>query len=542
MTKFVTVGPPGSGKTQWCLKTVEGLIDAGVHPQQICLVTFTTVAAREIKDRLKATFPQYGYEDFQWVGTIHSLCRRLLGHPVDLLFAGKQMLDFASAYHYSYNIVDPADEDLEIHEQMLVSDADWFDQFDNWTRNSLCPDFERGYSQFFSYFDLSYVPQRFTQGTLKLYLERKRRYMADKGLLDFAGLIEKVIEGGQRPPVKYLIQDESQDSSKLLWRVLYSWAKRCEQMICVGDPDQAIYAGFLPADPEEFLRFAEGASRLDLQNSHRLPRAVQRLSEAWISKNKQRLSRIFLPRNAEGKVETFCRLEHLPIDEWSMSQDGQWSAFILSRTRRQATEHKQWLMDRGIPFATNRGEENPLQTPKGRFAHALLKLTGDESIDMQDLEGVMKWIPSKPWMTHGAKKKLEERIKSEPAAQVSWRDLPALGFSREFVEPMMEDPGKNFLVPLKFSDVEKAYLRRVYNRFGKAAFVTTPKILASNIHGSKGMEATNVVLNPDLTSYPARMMMTTPEEERRICYVGITRAKEALHILWPERDTHYRLW
>jgi superfamily I DNA/RNA helicase len=55
------------------------------------------------------------------------------------------------------------------------------------------------------------------------------------------------------------------------------------------------------------------------------------------------------------------------------------------------------------------------------------------------------------------------------------------------------------------------------------------------------MEADHVVLDPDLTAYPARMMMTNPEEERRVCYVAMTRAKEGLYILRPSRDTYYRI-
>jgi superfamily I DNA/RNA helicase len=541
MQKHITLGPPGSGKTFWAMQTVEGLVAAGVHPQQISLVTFTTVAAREIKDRLRSRFPEYSYDDFCWVGTIHSICRRLLGHPVGLLFAGKQALGFAGTYHYSFNgdFIGQIDEDIEVKDQMLISDADWFDQFDNWTRNSLCPDFDRGYGQFFSYYELAYAPDRFTRGTLKLYLDRKKAYLKEKGLLDFPGLIEKVIEQGVRPPIKYLLVDEAQDCSELLFKVLYLWGERCEQMICIGDPDQNIYSGFLPADVGQFLDFAKGASRLDLQNSHRLPRVVQRLSESWISKNKQRLPRVFHPRDAEGILKRDRLLTELPWEEWALPQNGtQWNAFLLSRTRRQATAHKQWLQDRGIPFSVNRGEENPLQTPKGWLAHAVLKLMDGEKIDMADLTWAVKWIPSKPWMVHGAKKKLEDKIKEAPKNQVSANDLPQLGFTQQFMDSLR---GKDFINPLKFTEIEKAYLRRVYARFGKRAFSDTPKILCTNAHGVKGMEADHVVLDPDLTAYPARMMMSNPEEERRVCYVAMTRAKEGLYLLRPSRDTYYHI-
>lgn len=530
-----------SGKTYWAMRTVEGLVAAGVHPQHICLVTFTTVAAREIKERLRQRFPGYSYDDWCWVGTIHSICRRLLAHPVDQLFAGAKVLEFAKVYHYSFNgtIVGKAVEDIEIKEQMLVSDADWFDQFDNWTRSSLCTSFEEGYRRFFSYYDMAYVPQRFSRGCLKLYLERKTSYLKEKGLLDFPGLIEKVTENRMRPPVKYLLIDEAQDNSKALWQVLYLWGEKCEQMIAIGDPDQSIY-GFMPVYPQQFLDFAVGAQRLDLQNSHRLPRAVQAVSEHWISRNHKRLPRDFHPRDAEGVFKYDRLLKELPWNEWATANTGsRWNAFLLARTRGQATALKQWLQDRGIPFAVNRGEENPLQTPKGWLAHAMLKLMDGEKVDLKDLDGAIKWMPAKPWLVHGAKKQLAERIKAEPTSQVGAGDLAQLGFTPQFMQALKD---RDFVGPLKFTEIERIYLRRVYSQFGKRAFSDTPKILATNAHGSKGMEADHVVFCPDLTAMPARMMMKDPEEENRICYVGITRAKEGLYILRPERDTYYKLW
>jgi superfamily I DNA/RNA helicase len=542
MKSFTVIGPPGTGKTAWLTKTVGDLMEMNVLPQQICAVTFTRVAAREIKDRLKSRFPSLGYDDFPWTGTVHSICRQLLGHPVDQLFVGKAVAEFGKAYHYQFgpDTMGETDEDIEIREKMLITTADWFEHFDSWRRGA-CLDFESGRRRFYAEHDIGGVPHDFTQGTLKLYTERKQAFMKDKGLLDFAGLLEKVIEGGLHPPVKYLFSDESQDNNPLLWRVLEMWGQSCEQMVAIADPDQAIY-GFQAADPQQFLDFARGADRLDLRNSFRLPRSVQALSDSWISRNKTRLDRVLLPREAEGVVKRGCLLQELPFEAWAKNSNDHWSAFVLARTRRQSMEHKRWLMDHGIPFATNRGAENPLQTPKGQLVYALIKVFIDnEYIDIQDLGGVDKWIRSNPWMAHGAKKKLAEAIKATPEKQICWKDFLELGFKQPFLETMSVDPERDFLAPLNFTDTEKFYLRRVYDRFGREAFASKPKILATNAHGVKGMEADHVVLDPTLTAFPARAMTKFPEEERRVCYVAMTRAKEGLYLLRPSRDTYYHI-
>ncbi len=333
-----------------------------------------------------------------------------------------------------------------------------------------------------------------------------------------------------------------QDNNPLLWKVIDYWGASCEQVVALGDPDQAIY-GWQGADPQQFLDFARGADRIDLKDSFRLPRAVQRISEAWISRNRVRMEREFIPRDAEGVVKRDRLMQELPFEEWARSKESQWSAFVLSRTRRQSFAHKQWLMDRGIPFATNRGAENPLQTPKGRLCYTLIKVfVDDEQIDLQDLAGVDKWIRSKPWIQHGAKKKLADAIKATPERQIGRGEFPELGFKPEFISAVTDDPRRGFLAPLAFTDVEKFYLRRVYDRFGRAAFMDPPKILVTNAHGVKGMEADHVVFDPGLTSYPAQAMMKNPEEERRVCYVGITRAKEGLYVLRPTEYDYYRLF
>jgi superfamily I DNA/RNA helicase len=543
MDKKILLGPPGTGKTHWMTKTVGDLMHLQVDPQQICAVTFTKVAAREIRERIHTRFPSLRYDDFPWVGTIHSLCRRLLGHPVDQLFAGKSMAEFSKAYHYNFSPenLGIGTEEIEIREKMLQTTADWFESFDSWHRG-VCLDYESGERRFYMEHDVGSLPMDFTRGTLRLYVQRKHEYMKEKGLLDFPGLLEQAIAQGVRPPVKYLFLDEAQDNNPLLWKVVEAWGRGCEQVIALGDPDQAIY-GWQGADPQQFLDFARGADRIDLKDSFRLPRAIQRISESWISRNRVRMEREFIPRDAEGVVKRDRLMQELPFEDWARSKGSQWSTFVLSRTRRQSFTHKQWLMDRGIPFATNRGAENPLQTPKGRLCYTLIKVFVDnEQIDLQDLSGVDKWIRSKPWIQHGAKKKLADAIKATPERQIGRGDFPELGFKPEFISAVTDDPRRGFLAPLAFTDVEKFYLRRVYDRFGRAAFMDPPKILVTNAHGVKGMEADHVVFDPGLTSYPAQAMMKNPEEERRVCYVGITRAKEGLYVLRPTEYDYYRLF
>jgi superfamily I DNA/RNA helicase len=371
-------------------------------------------------------------------------------------------------------------------------------------------------------------------GTQKLYCERKAKFLKDKGYWDFTALLEEVLRRKLFPPgVRYIFCDEAQDNSPLLWCVLRQWAETCERFTALGDPDQAIY-DFLPADPTWFLKFIDSARRVELKQSYRLPRRVQAVSETWIKQNKERVDRAFYPRDADGQVKGRCHLSEFPWDEYAVpvpdEEEHKWVAFVLSRTRWQANQMKSWFLEKGIPFAVNRGTMNPLQTSKGRLVYAIVRLAEGEKVPAGDLKGVLRWVPAKPWMQHGGKTHFREFIEGNREQLLGFQDLMWNGFTPEYLDTL--DSG-DFLKPLKFTITEKAYLRRCYDRFGKFVFLNIPNILVTNIHGIKGMEAEYVILDPTLSSNPWQSMQNTPEEERRVGYTGITRASKGLFILEP---------
>ena len=69
-------GPPGTGKTTWILNKVDELLEQGIKPNRIALVSFTNKAVDEFIDRSLKRFSKYTREDFPWFRTIHSLCNK----------------------------------------------------------------------------------------------------------------------------------------------------------------------------------------------------------------------------------------------------------------------------------------------------------------------------------------------------------------------------------------------------------------------------------------------------------------------------------
>ena len=83
----------------------------------------------------------------------------------------------------------------------------------------------------------------------------------------------------------------------------------------------------------------------------------------------------------------------------------------------------------------------------------------------------------------------------------------------------------------RMSLLERSYLIAALRRGEK--LTKTPRIRLSTIHGAKGGEADNVILFSDMANRTYKDMQKYPDNERRVFYVGVTRAKHNLHIVMP---------
>ncbi len=533
------VGPPGSGKTAWLMNDIQEKLKSGVRPQEIAAVTFTRAAASEIRRRLIQRFPEYRNEDFRWVGTVHSICSRLLQLKPASVFADVVLREFCARYPAYTFSPDPVHEDeddlpeIEVHEAMLKTPADWFEHFDSRRRNARI-----SFDMQLKYFSENSrgLPLEWSVEMQKQYSDRKAAFLQERECFDFNGLLESVLLQRCYPPVKHIYCDESQDNSPLVWAVLKMWAHEsgCLGFTCLMDPDQCIYDPFLPADQPQTQDFIDRSQKVQLAQSYRLPRRVHEISEAWIRQNKRRMDRFFLPREQEGLARGFRLREEMDWDDLAFHPEGyegsRWKAFMISRTRWQSTLMKQWLTKRGIPFAVNRGKANPIQSGRGRLAYAFACIAEGGNAEARNFLPMKKWLPAKPWLSHGGKTQFLKYITAFPERHLGPQDLLMNGFSINFLEALERD----FLEPLKMTDWDKTYIRRCYSRYGRKAFARSPALLVTNTHGVKGMQADFVVVDPDLYGLPAASFINDPEDERRVAYVAITRARRRLYVLMPK--------
>jgi DNA helicase-2/ATP-dependent DNA helicase PcrA len=288
---------PGSGKTACLTARIAKLIREGADPRKILAVTFTNKAAKEMKNRLiKAVGQEAGA--CITASTIHSLCARLLrafhveaGLPRDYIIYDSG--DQESAIKASL---------CEIHGLEHKSDVDYDDcKLVMWyienTRNSCLDDMDRSMmSQVWAYEAVDGYYRRLKKAnavdftgllseTLKLLTDHPK-------ILSFC-----------QNRWDYLSVDEVQDTNIVQYRIISKLAGLSKNILCVGDIDQSIYR-FRGACPENIITFEDEFKPkvLSLETNYRSTPQILRTAQTLIERNSFRKSTRLSTENGEGSL------------------------------------------------------------------------------------------------------------------------------------------------------------------------------------------------------------------------------------------------
>jgi len=284
---YLTAGP-GSGKTRVLLwRTLNLIVYHGVAPERIFLSTFTEKAAKQLVDGLRAllglvtNFTGQPYDLIgMYVGTVHSLCRRLLTdrrrffadrhrpRPPALLddlgqyfhfngaweqivtFAGLHSSDAAEKINAIFNGQHPSPSRHRAIENLRRV-------FNRFSEELLDPEDIRARMKALSWEEFS---QSDVELLLKLY-EGYRRALDERRVTDFALLQQeayRVLErfSGSGEVFEHIIVDEYQDTNTIQERIFFKLASGTKNLCVVGDDDQALYR-FRGATVENFVQFPQ---------------------------------------------------------------------------------------------------------------------------------------------------------------------------------------------------------------------------------------------------------------------------------------------
>ena len=497
-------GPPGTGKTTTLISTLGKLLERGYHPSEIAYLSHTRAAAVEARDRIAQQFDGYSLrDDFKWFRTIHSACCAVLGIGGNTILSKTDLKQFSKETGF----IVKGSMDLE-----TALDATDGERTHDIILNARSKALHRKVSIEEILAELPDDPAlASTHRFLEAYAEFKERL----GKRDFDDMLDMIEDHSL--PVKVVLVDECQDLSDRQWDIVHSFAANADYMYLAGDDDQAIYefmgssnGGFLhhPCDQEVVLDY-----------SHRCCAAVGEAAQEIILRVKERHEKAIKWREGEGVVQrSTMSIEDLPWKEYS--EGG--SVMVLFRHQKQCWKLGYTLQDMDIPYTVNGTGVTTSDKALCIKTYLSMKHNGASCSSFE----VNRMFRA------AGDTKAANAVNRDPGESYSMQDCPSDIWAV-----------KNW--PKLFSKWESERktlerLRRLVNIYGIEIIGTEPSIDISTYHGSKGRQADEVILNTDCYKRTWDEQQRNPDVETRLCYVGITRARNKALILAPRSDMYMR--
>lgn len=549
----------GSGKTRVLIYKVIHLIEKGVDPQNILMVTFTNKAAGEMLERIQKILDEK--KSMPVVGTFHALCAKILrkdgkhiGIPISF-----QIFDTQD----QLTIIKTAQEKLNISLKSIKPKA-VLNTISNAKNQIITPEMyasmARGY---------------FQQEVAKIY-PLYQGLLKEHDAVDFDDLLLETIRLLKNNPevleryqekFQYVLVDEYQDTNQAQYALTKLFCGRTRNICVVGDFSQSIYS-FRGADFRNLERF-----KVDFPDAKTFPlsqnyRSTQKILEAaysvisnnnthpvlslWTQNKEGEDITIFQADNEHQEAETIIQklYEHTASDDTFSFSD----TAVLYRTNAQSRSIEETFLHNGIPYVLVGGTRfyerreikdvlsylSFLANPKNSVALKRITKLGKkrlqffqeyyeefsrenfkESKDTIDiLDGVLKKTDYLSFY--------DEHDPEDKARIENIKELRSVAIEFPTLLQFLEN------VAL----VEQENMPDKLNIKGKPDAVTL-----MTIHAAKGLEFKVVfIVGMEEGLFPHSQSLLNAgeiEEERRLCYVAITRAKDKLYMSFAKRRLFY---
>jgi len=290
---LLVIAGPGSGKTRVITCRIAALIDSGVHPHNICAITFTNKAAEEMRQRAIALGASGGAH----ISTFHSLCVRILRRYAQ-----------QAGINPNFSIYDSADQTRCIKDAVKNCELDatsfppgrMLNAISTLKNKLITPDaFSRQADDYFSK-TLAKVYARYQD-----ILKEHNALDFDDLLMDAAFLLERSadIRNELSNRFKFLLIDEYQDTNHAQYRIARALASAHDNICATGDPDQSIYR-WRGADIRNILAFERdwpAAVVVKLEENFRSTPNILEVADRLIAHNQKRKEKTLVPTRPPGQ-------------------------------------------------------------------------------------------------------------------------------------------------------------------------------------------------------------------------------------------------
>ncbi len=313
---LLVVAGAGAGKTRVITYRIKHLIDSGIRPENILAITFTNKAAREMRERVEKLLGAGG--TLPTVGTFHSLganiCRahaRALGRTKYFTILDRdESIGLIKEAMRSANVDEKRFEPKKILGAISRAKGDGFSlsEYKAEAGNEFYPKLVAG------------IWEKY-----QALVNKAKAFDFDDLLLETVKLLKREPEilKNYQDLFKYILIDEYQDTNTVQYDLARLLAGEKKNLCVVGDVDQSIYS-WRGADFENLLRFEQdfpGAKVVLLEENYRSTQTILTAANQVISKNKKRHEKNLFTKNNEGEqISLIANLSELAEADFVASE------------------------------------------------------------------------------------------------------------------------------------------------------------------------------------------------------------------------------
>ena len=572
---MLVIAGPGSGKTTVLTARIRNLIEEySVNPANILVITFTKAAANEMKSRFNNMMGRSTNVTF---GTFHAVFFMIL----------------RAAYNYSVDSIIKEDVRQNIIKQAIERSRLEPDDLNEMISN-ITGEISRVKTEAIdinAYYSAS-CPEEEFRDIYKYYVKTLKKM----GLIDFDDMLlychellatRRDILAKWQQKYQYILIDEFQDINKIQYDIIKLLAKPQDNLFIVGDDDQSIY-WFRGSKPEIMLNFDKDYPDTDkviLDTNYRSTGNIVSAAGKVIAHNKVRFAKNINTVNDPGDkvdiIEFNTQAEEYEkiidnIRKESASGGNYSDNAVLFRTNSTAAGFVRKLVEYSVPFITRDGVPNVFEHWIARDVITYMNIAmgsrkrsdflqiinrpkryigrdylADAEISFDNLE---KYYEDKNWMIERV-----DRLKYDILAMASMSPYAMINYLRKGVgydgyldeyaqshnmqvrelydvmDELMESARsyKTFNEWFAYIDEYGTKLRESY-----AAMDKQNAVILTTMHSSKGLEYPVVYIidaNEEITPHKKAVFAPEIEEERRMFYVAMTRAKRRLNIYYARK-------
>ncbi len=349
----------GSGKTKTLTHRIANLLNNGISEREILAVTFTNKAAREMRERLwnllyPERFDEVPREFMPYMGTFHSICVKILRIEHEAVNLDQNFVIYDMDDQIS--LIKRAFKELGIDTKYLKPKA--VQSIISHIKNSgeTIEDYEA---------EAVYPNQKNTAKVFRLYEKMK----AESNALDFDDLLIRVADLFDRnimvrkkwqDKFKHILIDEYQDTNHIQYRLVKALVNEKRNICVVGDDWQSIYS-WRGADFTNILNFEKdfpGAVVIKLEQNYRSTGNILKASQKVINCNKTRTDKTLFTEAGDGEPVDIEKLDDesreakfVAFKIATMARSRDYSDFaVLYRTNAQSYNFEKAFIDLHIPY------------------------------------------------------------------------------------------------------------------------------------------------------------------------------------------------